>query len=198
MPSESELPPLPDLSVESEVEVRTQGITLKEFLEGVPPGGPALLTDQIEGNAYQPKYKLLGISLDLHCDNDKCGGTRIFRAISSDWFAQNGSEHPMYLTYRCQNCEENVKLYSVIVSSTRGQCSVVKLAEKPNFGPPTPAKVFNLIGAEREFFLKGRRAENQGLGIGAFSYYRRVVENQKDRILEEIIRASRKIGVRTG
>jgi len=42
--------------------------------------------------------------------------------------------------------------------------------------------------------LKGRRCENQGLGIGAFTYYRRVVENQKNRILNEIIKVSEKIG----
>ena len=37
---------------------------------------------------------------------------------------------------------------------------------------------------------KGRRTENQSLGIGAFAYYRRVVENQKDRLLEEIRKAA--------
>jgi len=42
--------------------------------------------------------------------------------------------------------------------------------------------------------LKGRRSENQGLGIGAFGYYRRVVENQKNRILDEVIKVSEKLG----
>jgi hypothetical protein len=51
-----------------------------------------------------------------------------------------------------------------------------------------------LVGSDREIFLKGRRCENQGLGIGAFIYYRRVVEHQKDRILREIIKVSQKIG----
>jgi superfamily I DNA/RNA helicase len=51
-----------------------------------------------------------------------------------------------------------------------------------------------LIGPDRDEFLKGRRCENQGLGVGAFIYYRRVVENQKDRIIGEIIKVSEKIG----
>ncbi|PIT81270.1 hypothetical protein B9Z40_14560 [Limnohabitans sp. 15K] len=51
-----------------------------------------------------------------------------------------------------------------------------------------------MIGGERDYFLKGRRAENQGLGIAAFAYYRRVVENQKTRIIDEIIRVAQKIG----
>ena len=43
-----------------------------------------------------------------------------------------------------------------------------------------------MVGPDRDAFLKGRRAEIQGLGIGAFAYYRRVVENQKDRLLDQI------------
>ena len=53
-----------------------------------------------------------------------------------------------------------------------------------------------MIGPDREAFLKGRRAENQGLGIGAFSYYRRVIENQKSRIIDEIIKVATRIGAK--
>lgn len=40
-------------------------------------------------------------------------------------------------------------------------------------------------------FLRGRRCETQGLGVGAFSYYRRVVEHQRNRIIEEIIKVAK-------
>jgi hypothetical protein len=43
-------------------------------------------------------------------------------------------------------------------------------------------------------FLRGRRCENQGLGVGAFVYYRRVVENQKSRIISEILKVAERIG----
>jgi len=64
----------------------------------------------------------------------------------------------------------------------------------PEYGPPTPARLIKLIGPDRELFLKGRRCENQGLGVGAFVYYRRVVESQKNRILDEIIKVANKVG----
>ena len=51
----------------------------------------------------------------------------------------------------------------------------------------------SLIRDERDYYLKGRRSENQGLGIAAFAYYRRVVENQKDKIFAEVIKASKKV-----
>jgi len=50
-----------------------------------------------------------------------------------------------------------------------------------------------LIGGDRELFLKGRRCELQGLGVGAFTYYRRVIEDQRNRIFDEIIRVLEKI-----
>ena len=72
---------------------------------------------------------------------------------------------------------------------------IYKFGELPPFGPPTPPRLMKLIGPDRDDFLKGRRCENQGLGIGAFIYYRRVVESQKNRILEEIIKVSEKLSV---
>jgi hypothetical protein len=70
----------------------------------------------------------------------------------------------------------------------------IKFGEIPAFGPPVPSRLIKLVGRDREEFLKGRRCENQGLGIGAFSYYRRVVENQKDRIIGEILQVAQKVG----
>src|SRR5271166_2758708 len=65
-----------------------------------------------------------------------------------------------------------------------------KFGEHPPFGPPIPSRLISLIGPDRELFLKGRRCENQALGIGAFVYYRRVVEDQKNRIFDEIIKVA--------
>jgi hypothetical protein len=53
-----------------------------------------------------------------------------------------------------------------------------------------------MIGPDRDAFLKGRRAEIQGLGIGAFAYYRRVVENQKGRIIEQIAEVATRLGAK--
>jgi hypothetical protein len=69
-----------------------------------------------------------------------------------------------------------------------------KIGEYPTFGNPAPAKVISIIGPDRELFLYGRQCENQGMGIGAFAYYRRAVENQWKSILEEIIRAATRLG----
>lgn len=71
---------------------------------------------------------------------------------------------------------------------------VYKYGELPTFGPSTPARLISLLGPERDYFLKGRRSETQGMGLAAFAYYRRVVENQKNRILDQIIWVANQIG----
>ena len=51
-----------------------------------------------------------------------------------------------------------------------------------------------MIEADRELFLRGRRAENRGMGIGAFAYYRRVVENQRNQIIAKIAKVTKTLG----
>jgi hypothetical protein len=69
---------------------------------------------------------------------------------------------------------------------------VSKIGEWPSFSFLTPSRVNSLIGPDRELFFKGRRAESEGLGVGAFAYYRRIVEGQKNRLLGEIIRVAQR------
>lgn len=76
-----------------------------------------------------------------------------------------------------------------------GEGQIYKYGESPPFGPKTPARLIRLFGADKDLFLKGRRSETQGLGIGAFSYYRRVVESHKDQIFDEVIRVSEAVGL---
>jgi len=71
---------------------------------------------------------------------------------------------------------------------------VIKLGEWPVFAPHVPARLLSMVGDDQDLFRKGRQSESHGLGIAAFAYYRRVVENQKTRLIEEIIKVARRVG----
>ena len=132
--------------------------------------------------------------IDLHCESESCNGVRRFEC-NDDKRLSDRSVIFVFLNYTCKNCEDFGKTFALAVSrdgsKTSGQ--VLKLGEAPPYGPPTPSRVMKLVGEDRELFLKGRRAELHGLGIGAFAYYRRVVEEQKGRIIEEIGKVAVKI-----
>jgi hypothetical protein len=98
----------------------------------------------------------------------------------------------MFVHYRCRNCGQSTKVFAISTEHHDDSDSflAVKLGEQPVFGPPLPARLVSMIGPDRDLFLKGRRAELRGLGIGAFAYYRRVVENQSQRLFSELERAA--------
>lgn len=190
------------MTEEAQIKQEEPEFELSEFLESHPPNQLVKITNL--GHKKWENYRSRDIDyfsasqIQLHCTNESCNGLRFFRFT--------GKEKPelptadfdfIYVTYRCNNCLKEEKTYALAVkldnvNQSAGEC--YKFGELPNFGPPTPAKLIKLIGPDREIFLKGRRCENQGLGIGAFIYYRRVVENQKNRIISEIIKVSEKIG----
>lgn len=171
-------------------------ITLAAFLEDVPPAQERLVTSlckttQIGQTSW--RYELQTPAVVLHCNSEHCNGPRIFRALTDQNRQIPGD---LYIRYICSNCRSNTKLYALLAKSLGGNAEAghcYKYGEFPVFGPPTPARLLRLFGADREVFLKGRRCENQGLGIGAFVYYRRVVESHKNQILDEIVRVAQKV-----
>jgi hypothetical protein len=175
-----------------------QEIKLKDFLEKVPPG--ILYTiidlhvDQI--NSIQKRKSINIPELYLYCNHKNCNGYRIFKyknKYNPDIYSELKE---LFLEFICKNCESSSKVYALFCKySSKGDKfgEFNKFGELPEFGPPIPAKAISLIGPDRDLFLTGRRAENQGMGIGSFVYYRRVVENQKNRIFDEIIRVLQKI-----
>lgn len=175
--------------------------TIVEFLEGVPPNRMSHISDLSEyrvprGGSYYTDV-MRTPEIQLHCPNDACNGSRFFRCVTGANQTLTTNYQYFYLTYRCSNCQETTKTFSLaskVDAKEEPTGELYKLGELPTYGPPIPPRLIKLIGPDRDTFLKGRRCENQGLGIGSFIYYRRVVENQKNRILSEIIKVSEKIG----
>jgi len=174
-------------------------LSFSDFLESHPPNQIASIASI---KAWFPKtgggsYEGLAIpEIRLHCPSEPCNGVRFFRCVSQPPQLSSTKFAYAYLTYRCWNCQKYEKVFSVAARTKDGEVNgeALKFGEVPAFGPPTSARLIKLIGPDRETFLKGRRCENQGLGIGAFIYYRRVVEHQKNRILSEIAKVAERVG----
>lgn len=129
-----------------------------------------------------------------HCANPKCEGVRRhergddersepFHVLRSRYY---------YVSYVCTNCRSNTKFFGVKVEvevpsrSTSAHCT--KIYQEPPFGSPIPKRLFVLIGEDnREHFLQARRAIARSLGIGAYAYYRRIVENTKFELVSSIL-----------
>lgn len=191
---------------DEEIEKEDKPIAFSEFLESTPPSTLKKISGLASARSYSEGYiydcKLLQPEIQLHCSEDTCNGIRFFRSTDDATEIPISSSKFVYMRYECSNCQKSIKIFSLFLTVKKdrlengfvgGNC--MKFGELPTYGPPTPARLIKLIGPDRETFLKGRRCENLGLGIGAFTYYRRVIENQKNRILDEIIKLCEKLNV---
>jgi hypothetical protein len=187
---------------QEEVREEVAAIPLSEFLESNPPGN-IVHVSHLGSERHYPSgtfagYEFAAPDIQLHCGSDTCNRTLFFRRTEKPAELTLDKWVLFFITYRCSNCRSTEKTFSLgalLKREAAGEC--YKFGELPEYGPPTAARLIKLIGPDRELFLKGRRCENQGLGIGAFVYYRRVVENQKNRILDEIIKVATKLGAET-
>lgn len=169
---------------------RDEPITFAEFLMSTPPYTAKLVNDLCSGDDISSP------TVKLYCDSDTCNGLRFFDIHDTTGWPKANEWKPCFLEYYCRHCRKSGKMYSLWVwKKSYDSGEVMKFGEWPSFGPHIPSRVISLIGPDRELFLKGRRAETHGLGIGAFVYYRRVVENQWGRLLDEIIRVAEKLGL---
>ena len=189
-----------DQPTKDDVKEKIEYKSIAEFLESTPPNQFTHISD-LSNKTEKRNLNTFSImktpQIKLHCTDESCDGIRIFRCVSDGEQYLNSEKYELfYLKYRCYNCLKVDKTFSLIAkvnyhNTPQGVC--YKFGELPTYGPPVPSKLISLIRDDKEEFLKGRRCENQGLGVGAFSYYRRVVVNQKNRIIEKIIKISEKI-----
>lgn len=174
-------------------------ISWAEFLQEQPPGSVVAVSDCVSRKSYSYGVynELRAPDLQLFCPEPTCNAVMFFTAKNEGARVDSEEWCKTYLTYRCRNCRKYSKMFAVAVKAKDDElvCDAFKFGELPNFGPPVPSRVLRLIQSDRELFLSGRRSENQGLGIGAFTYYRRVVENQWNRLIDEIIKVANAVGV---
>src|SRR5664279_2842473 len=168
----------------------------KAFLESHPPDSQVDVSVAVSSKTPSGKYEVRMVPIQLYCPSAECNGTHWLHHSHGSLYISAGGIDSEIVFYRCRHCKKAEKAFPVYVrlnaDAKNGQA--YKMGEYPPFGPNTPSRVISLIGPDRDLFLKGRRAENHGLGIGAFAYYRRVVENQKNRIIDEIKRVAQRIG----
>jgi hypothetical protein len=169
-------------------------IPFRQFLEAIHPSvekNVSGLWHVRSGYSGAEQTRMSTPELRLHCE--LCDGKRTFRCDQTVLLGKVTATE--FINYRCGDCQKHVKSFSLLVrvGETKGAGAAYKYGEKPSFGVPVPNKVLRLFGDDRENFLNGRQCENQGLGIGAFAYYRRVVENHKNGIFDEIIKVCKTV-----
>ncbi len=88
------------------------------------------------------------------------------------------------LVYQCQHCQDFKRFFFIKIDE-RMQW-IMKIGQYPAWEIKGDANIESLLGQHAGYYKKGLVCESQGYGIGAFGYYRRIVEEIIDELLDEI------------
>ncbi len=169
------------------------------FLAEIPPYSERrviqLSTKYIDRISEDPFWLINTPPIQIHCDSQVCNGIRFFDCKNKGPNVPDNNWSDVFLYYYCRHCKITSKTFAVRVKRVGANpiSQAIKMGEMPSFGPPIPARLNEILKTDRELFFKGCRAESQGMGIGAFAYYRRVVENQKNSLFDQFIKVAKRI-----
>jgi hypothetical protein len=171
-----------------------QSIKFEDFLSKYPSGEVHSIANLGVCRTPSSLPILVKPRLKLHCVDSFCNGVRFFDSFQTKKVTLTDKWSRVFLHYSCSNCRSRSKIFAIMVrwNADTDEGEAVKLGEWPRFAPQVSSRVISILGKNKDMFLMGRQAEIQGLGIGAFVYYRRVIESQKDHIIDEIIRVVRR------
>ncbi|EEF59762.1 hypothetical protein [Pedosphaera parvula] len=180
--------------------VKQPVLALKDFLTGSPPG--TLCSVRLTGVAAGISVQFKVPVLNLYCTDEACEDFTQFDPNVSERTVHVNPDADIFISYRCRHCRRSQKTYALRITEAESftlneivEARILKYGELPEVNLALTSRISKLIGQDRDFFYKGVKAECSGLGIAAFTYYRRVVENQKDRIFDEIIKVCKRLGV---
>lgn len=143
--------------------------------------------------------------LFLHCPHRQCR-EEYHRTLGAEYLRidlepRDGIARPESWLYQCRHCEREIKTYTVLIipheiqlpradETELVELTLRKIGELPPFGQPLAKELVQLLKEDGHLLVKAKRSEDLALGIGAFTYYRRIVEAQRGHLFGEIRRVA--------
>ncbi len=173
-------------------------ITLKEMLENKSVGYyenvQNVLVNGSQRYSTKEKIWIAYPDLELYCTN--CKGKRSFVRemypyTLSDPEIEYDYPYAFMIDYLCSNCKTEIKYFAIRIWQIEKSenADVYKLGEYPPNVDSLPTKLITIFGKCKDLVIKAKYCENHGLGLGAITYYRRIVENQKNKLIDSLYKA---------
>ena len=174
-------------------------IAWAEFLTTLPPGVEYHIKDlcTIEDNSVGGINKSTSKQpVKFYCPNEHCETEQIFDCVKRVSFYTREEAGEDFIAYCCRNCRTITKKFAIIGQPDPGRTlsgRAIRIGEYPRRITASVAKVKKLLAKDevsiREFD-QGLASESQGFGVGAFTYYRRVVWRQWKALLVDILKVA--------
>jgi hypothetical protein len=139
------------------------------------------------GNIVDPRTEKLPIT--MFCRTCK-KNERTFKCVGDYRREPILAEMPNMLitiTYKCVECERQLIWFWLYGNLNENY--LMKIGQWPSWLPSIDSTLEDALRENLDIYKKGLYCENEGCGIGAFAYYRRVVENIIGGLLDELYEA---------
>jgi hypothetical protein len=137
-----------------------------------------------------PHFGLLPPQLRMYCGDEKCKGLTWWDVDRNEvYFDPDIKER----CYTCRNCGESTQYYQIIWREDNPDIfSFVKVGQWPPLTIEPSPELEKALGPEdSKLYKKGLVNFQFGYGIGAVAYFRRVLENKINTLLDLIAEAAR-------
>jgi hypothetical protein len=148
-----------------------------------------------------PLYKWTKVELDQEIMHGRfalpyfsahCGRCKVVRSFSNDGRSWGGLSLTDYVIKGktlaaicfCLHCHQFWRGFLLQFNEDGNR--VMKAGQYPHWDLSVDRRLGKMLGNHEGIFKKGFICETQGLGIGAYAYYRRIVEGIIDALLESI------------
>lgn len=153
----------------------------KEFLEEFP------LYRKLNVDVPPTLDLIKKININMYCPKCNTNQTFVMKNEYYDGFRirnhQSGGSSPK-LEYECTHCQEFQRDFLIYIDYSKKW--LMKTGQYPAWDIKGDPLIEKMLGKYSEYYKKGLICESQSYGIGAFGYYRRIVENIIDDLLDEI------------
>lgn len=126
----------------------------------------------------------------VHLKCDFCDSDQTFRLVNQSYIDTCYDRNYdvvgkiLHLDYRCAGCSIFHRSFLIKVSDKLDY--FMKVGQYPAWDISIDKSISTVFGKHEELYKKGLICEFQGYGIGAYAYYRRIVELIIDELLDDI------------
>ena len=133
-----------------------------------------------------PRYALLPRRLKIYCNHNKCQQETQWETDETiQYFSSSGFIRDR--RYTCRNCGERSIYYYFIWQEGKTGSVFVKIGQYPPLEIEPSTELSKALGSEdAKLYKKGLINANFNHGLGAVAYFRRVLENKVNLILDLI------------
>lgn len=124
------------------------------------------------------------VNIKMYCERCKSKQTFSWDYENRGYGNNDTSGQVIMLRYRCAHCERNYRFFMIKIDKKREY--IFKVGQFPPWDIGISKDLRSFLGKVEKIYKNGKICESQGYGIGAFAYYRRVIEEVIMDLLDSI------------